>query len=92
MAYDPNNPDDRNPGWVRPKDFRADWPDFGSVNWKLMVKEMDRKQRDYCTAYGFVTCPRCQTSHTDKTMTCRGCNYQVVVAEEVHLKSQLDPR
>lgn len=92
MPHDPNNPDDRNLNWVRPAGFRADWPDYDSVNWKRMVEEMERKQRECRERYGFVTCPRCQTVHTCKTMSCRGCSYQVVMAEEAHIKSQADPR
>jgi len=82
MAYDPSNPDDRNPGWARPKDFRADWPDFDSVNWKKMVAEMMAQQTQRCRDYGFITCPTCGTAHTAKTVACRNCNYRVIVSEE----------
>lgn len=83
MPYDPNNPDDRNPNWVRPKDFREDWPDYDSVNWKKMVAEMDARTRHDREAYGFVECPMCHTLHTAKTLVCRECNFKVQPVHEV---------
>ena len=71
------NPDDvsQYPDWKRPDDwpFEEAW---GSVNFDKKCKEAGKKRSELRRKYGFIVCPKCNTGHTNYTVTCRGCGYQ----------------
>ena len=45
----------------------------------ITIKEIMRRNKDIREKYGFIKCPECGTFHTNKTMTCRKCEYKVKV-------------
>jgi hypothetical protein len=64
-----------NPNWKRPDD----WPyeaDFDSSAWKRRMREIQNEVQLRREKFGFVTCPQCETGHTGKTLSCRGCEYK----------------
>ena len=65
-----------NPDWVRPSDWKYE-EDWNSPAWKAKIAESDRKTREKRKKYGFMCCPKCKTRHTNKTLSCRECEYKV---------------
>lgn len=68
-----------NPNWTRPEDPR-DWPyeeDWDSPAWKERMKKVYERAKELRSKYGFITCPKCNTSHTTYTIFCRVCEYKV---------------
>lgn len=66
-----------NPDWKRPDD----WPyeeDWDSPAWEARMKKLEEKIKIRRENYGFITCPKCGTDHTGKTLTCRNCEFRAL--------------
>lgn len=75
MSDQKRDPDDVNPGWERPSDwkFKSDWD---SPNWRRQMDENFARIARKRAKFGFSVCPECGTRHTTKTITCRECEYK----------------
>jgi hypothetical protein len=76
------NPDDINPNWKRPANwkYKEDW---GSPNWEKRMEETFKNINEKRRKYGFKICPKCGTEHTNLTLTCRECMYQPTMEQDV---------
>ena len=64
-----------NPNWKRPADwsFEMDW---GSPAWEAKMELIEERRKRRTEIRGFIYCPKCDTGHTAKTLSCRGCEYK----------------
>lgn len=46
-----------------------------------LIKPLLQRNKEHCEKFGFTKCPKCGASHTNKTMTCRKCEYKVSMGE-----------
>jgi hypothetical protein len=57
-------------------------PKFGTPEWDAMFARICREAVKRREKHGFMACPKCGAGHTNKTLSCRKCEYKAKVPGE----------